>query len=117
MSSDGGSKNNNNNSHTADNGYYSADDFLQPLSFIEVQNNHRKRIWLKVISFFVAFIFLFEQLGIADSTGYKRLSGVAEELLPSSGEYDQANRFAPGYLNARNQNTKTLSAREWGKKS
>ncbi|MGB2650681.1 MAG: hypothetical protein WBD00_00550, partial [Candidatus Omnitrophota bacterium] len=115
MNSDGGGSNNNNKNHSADKWYYSADDALQPLSFIEVQNNHRKRIWLKVISFFVAFIFLFEQLGIADSSSYKRLSGVAEELLPSSGEYDQANRFAPGYLKRQQSKHEDIVRQRMGK--
>ncbi|MBD3426086.1 MAG: hypothetical protein GF409_02500, partial [Candidatus Omnitrophica bacterium] len=80
-----------------------------------MQNNHRKRIWLKVISFFVAFVFLFQQLGIADSTGYKRLGGVAEELLPSSGEYEQANRFAPGYLKRQQSKHEDIVRQRMGK--
>ncbi|MFC1549071.1 hypothetical protein ACFL5E_03835, partial [Candidatus Omnitrophota bacterium] len=116
MSSDGGGpKNTNNNKNHSADSYYGADDFLHPVSFIEVQTNHRKRIWLKVISFFVAFIFLFEQLGIADSTGYKRLGGVAEELLPSSGESDQANRFAPSYLQRQQAKHEDIVRQRMGK--
>ncbi|MDD3089032.1 MAG: hypothetical protein PHT95_03715, partial [Candidatus Omnitrophica bacterium] len=103
------------NGHTESNGYYSADDHLEPISIIEVQSNPKKRIWLKVISSFVSMVFLMQQVGFADSYSYKRLGGVAEELLPSSSEYDQNNRFAPAYLQRQQQKHEDIVRQRMGK--
>ncbi|MDP8298441.1 MAG: hypothetical protein P9L88_00845, partial [Candidatus Tantalella remota] len=89
---------NNNNNHSSGVFYAPEEDLLSPIRIIELRSNKTKRMWLKVISFFVSFVFLFQQIGYSDVYRHKRLGGVAEELLPSSGEYDQTNRFAPAYL-------------------
>ncbi|MGD2278971.1 MAG: VCBS repeat-containing protein, partial [Candidatus Omnitrophota bacterium] len=87
-----------NYNNSADKFYYSSYDSLHPVSILEVQTNKNKRLWLKVIAFFVAFVFLFQQLGIADIYSYRRVGGVAEEVLPSSNEYDQQGRMGPQHL-------------------
>ncbi|MGB3242207.1 MAG: hypothetical protein WBB66_05070, partial [Candidatus Omnitrophota bacterium] len=78
--------------------YYSGHDYMHSVSIIEVQTNRTKRLWLKVIAFFVAFVFLFQQLGIADIYSYKRAGGVAEEVLPDSREHDRMGRMGPKNL-------------------
>ncbi|MFC1480418.1 hypothetical protein ACFL5Y_03110, partial [Candidatus Omnitrophota bacterium] len=52
-------------------------DCLHPVSLIEVQTNPRKRIWLKVISFFVAFVFLFQQIAFSADLAYLRPAPVS----------------------------------------
>ncbi|MFH1799060.1 MAG: hypothetical protein ABH844_06995, partial [Candidatus Omnitrophota bacterium] len=45
------------------------------ISFIEVQSNPRKRRWLKVMSFFVAFVFFVQQIAFSlDLASFKALS-------------------------------------------
>ncbi|MGD2279202.1 MAG: hypothetical protein PVH45_03785, partial [Candidatus Omnitrophota bacterium] len=68
------------------------------MSIIEAQTNKKKKLWLKTIAFFVAFVFLFQQIGIADVYNYRRSSEVAHGLLPTVQEHDQSSRFAPDYL-------------------
>ncbi|MCK4851969.1 MAG: hypothetical protein KAS86_02535, partial [Candidatus Omnitrophica bacterium] len=93
----------------------SKDDSLQFVSIIEVQSNQIKRIWMKVISFVVAIIFLIQQTSFADIYDYKRLGGIAEELLPSAGEQDQSNRFAPNYLKRQQQKHEEIVRQKMGK--
>ncbi|MFH1553088.1 MAG: hypothetical protein ABID83_05600, partial [Candidatus Omnitrophota bacterium] len=117
MSTDGSGGKKNNINTSSDNGYYSSDDLLHPISFIEVQSNECKRIWLKVISFFVAFIFLFQQIGVADMYRHKRLGGVAEKLLSSSQEYEQSGRFAPSYLKRQQSKHEEIIRQKTGKEA
>ncbi|MFH1665878.1 MAG: hypothetical protein ABIA77_07020, partial [Candidatus Omnitrophota bacterium] len=84
-------------------------------SFIEVRSNPVKRIWLKVISFFVSFAFLSQQVGFADIYDYKRLGGIAEELLPSAAEQDRRNKYSPSYLKRQQQKHEEIVRQKMGK--
>ncbi|MGB2599852.1 MAG: hypothetical protein WBD04_05435 [Candidatus Omnitrophota bacterium] len=85
------------------------------MGIIEVQTNKTSRLWLKVIAFFVAFVFLFQQLGIADIYSYKRAGGVAEEVLPTSDEYDKQGRMGPQNLQRSQQRHEELIRQRMGK--
>ncbi|MBD3296549.1 MAG: hypothetical protein GF392_04210, partial [Candidatus Omnitrophica bacterium] len=112
----GSSNTSNYNYNLAGNNKPSAKDGLvDPVSLIELRTNRRKRTFLKVISLLVASVFLWEQIGIADVYSHKRTSGVAEELLPSSSEYDQNNRFAPAYLKRQQQKHEDIVRQRMGK--
>ena len=94
----------------------SADGSLsQALSIMDVQTNRQKRMWLKSISFFVAFTFLVQQATYADIYSYKRLGGIAENLLPSAKEQEQAYQYAPSYLNRQQQKHEELIRQKMGK--
>ncbi|MBU1895084.1 MAG: hypothetical protein KJ983_04660, partial [Candidatus Omnitrophica bacterium] len=63
----------------------SARDFdVLPFSFIEVQTNHSKRMWLKTIAFFVAFTFFFQQIAYSfDASSFRPVS-VQPLVVPQS---------------------------------
>ncbi|MEA3489652.1 MAG: hypothetical protein U9R44_04870, partial [Candidatus Omnitrophota bacterium] len=90
-------------------------DLTQGISIIEIRSNQTKRIWMKAISILIAFLFFFQQTGFADIYNYKRLGGVAEEVLPSSREQDQSNRFAPAYLKRQQQKHEEILRQKMGK--
>ncbi|RKY42786.1 MAG: hypothetical protein DRP85_01895, partial [Candidatus Makaraimicrobium thalassicum] len=83
---------------TDSNGNLNNNDFLHPISFIEVRSNPRKRKWLKVISFFVAFVFFFQQIGYSWDYSYLSPAPVSgapgaahETLVPGEDEAEVTN--------------------------
>lgn len=94
---------------------YTDDNTDSMLSFIEVKANKKKWIWIKAISLFVAFVFFFQQLGIADIYQHQRTGGVAEELMPSSSERASENRFAPSYLKRQQSKHEDIIKQRMGK--
>jgi len=71
------------------------------VNFIEAKTSRRKRKWMRTIAAFVSFVFLFQQLGIAEIArpgSSVRSETVAEKLLPSYRESAQASGFAPSWM-------------------
>lgn len=65
-------------------GYYGCSDGLQSMSIIEVQTRRRKRMWLKVISFFVAAVFFIQQ--VAYAWDYQPAANAMPAALATPGE-------------------------------
>ena len=90
----------NNNEHENSSKDHLIDDvFSEPISFIEIQSNRRKRYFIKTIALTIAFVFFLQQTGFsADLYKRKRSDGVLDSLLSSPRDAEQSNAYSPDYL-------------------
>ncbi|HPS20440.1 MAG TPA: hypothetical protein PKY78_05575, partial [Candidatus Omnitrophota bacterium] len=96
--------------------WYDDNATVDPVSLIELQSNRHKRLILKATSILVSFVFLLQQeVSYADLYQHKRLGGAAEEVLPSSQDYEQSNKFAPAYLRRQQMKHEEIIRQRMGK--